>query len=91
MMTFPNTPYWLGTDANIEPSESAAIATAVSEGRIIDVFAERCDGKAPMTFYGNSFYRGMKRAGTSRLDLFLANPVAAASVRECTQKNTVRR
>ncbi len=84
-------PYLLCGDVNLDPERSPSIAEAVDAGLLVDIghlwAAERTvdeEGnvtKCPdPTFSAKGPIPGMRGDGVSRLDVILANPVAAAAV-----------
>ncbi len=86
-------PYILMGDFNVTPETSPTIAAAVDAGLAIDVghlWAERIvtdhDGleqKCPEpTFCRDGPAPGMEGQGVSRIDVVLANPVAAAAIKD---------
>ena len=85
-------PYILCGDFNIEPEDSPAIAAAIEEGLLVDIgheWAPRVSNeddderrqKQPDPTYSSAEPEpGMQGQGTTRIDLMLANPSAAAAV-----------
>ncbi len=85
-------PYILTGDINIEPEESPAVAAAIEAGALVDVghtWATQVDQeeddeqreKIPDRTYCNEGPTpGMTGPGTSRIDVMLANCVAAAAI-----------
>jgi exonuclease III len=86
-------PYLLMGDLNVTPETSPTIAAAVDAGLVIDVghlWAEKVttdheglERRCPEpTFCRDGPAPGMEGQGVSRIDVVLANPVAAAAVRD---------
>ena len=85
-------PYILVGDCNIDPSESPAIAAAVEAGLLVDVAyaaAPNCENasetdeprkKLQATFCQDGASESMSGSGTTRIDVVLANPTAAAAI-----------
>ncbi len=84
-------PYLICGDANVDPEDSPSIAAAVEAGLLVDIGhawaatqSEDEHGnvvKIPdPTFSSHGPVPGMTGPGVSRLDVILANPVAAAAV-----------
>ncbi len=76
-------PYVLMGDINIDPSESEAVASAVEAGVLIDVgFASKLGQDPDLTYRRSGPFQGMtaQDEATSRLDVCLANPTAAAAI-----------
>ncbi len=76
-------PYVLAGDINVNPAESEVIASAVEAGILVDLGHAARSGEAPEpTFRRSGPFEGMTEddVATSRIDVILANPTAAASV-----------
>ena len=76
-------PYILMGDININLADSEAIASAVQAGILVDVaFATRNGCEPSPTYRRSGPYEGMTEdeGNVSRIDVILANPVAAAAV-----------
>ncbi len=76
-------PYVLAGDINVNPAESEVIASAVEAGILVDLgHAARARDDPDPTFRRSGPFEGMTEddAATSRIDVILANPTAAASV-----------
>ncbi len=86
-------PYILMGDLNIDPENSPAIAAAVDAGLVVDVGhlwardvtvdeeGRECKHPEP-TYCKDGPSPGMSGPGVSRIDVVLANPVAAAAVKD---------
>jgi exonuclease III len=87
-------PYLIMGDINVDPEMSAAVASAVDQGCLVDIgheWAEQVQGDEagdhPRKMPEPTFNKheppqpGMSGPGVSRIDAILANPVAASAVK----------
>ena len=81
---FNTTPYYLCCDLNQDPETSLTVTTAVDAGIVADIVSDWAPDKSKLapTFRKDGVYPGMGGAGTTRIDVILANAVGAAAVAE---------
>ena len=82
MLQFPNTPYFIVGDLNVDPTKSKVLANAVSKGVIHDIARQWTphDGIIQPTFRREGVYKGMHGSGITRVDGILANTPGAHTV-----------
>ena len=82
MLQFPNTPYFIVGDLNVDPTKSKVLANAVSKGVIHDIARQWTphDGIIQPTFRKEGVYKGMHGSGITRVDGIMANTPGAHTV-----------
>ncbi len=84
MVEFGDVPYIIAGDINIEPCDSEVLSSAIEAGILVDVGYSARKGQEPeLTYRRKGPYQGMERdeEATSRIDVILANPIAASSIK----------
>ena len=77
MAQMGDVPYFIATDANIDPAKSEAIQKAREAMIACDVVSDAYGGSPPPTFCRPGVFDGIKGSGITRNDAFIVNPAAA--------------